>query len=217
MGPEDVKVTIIESLHIKSLAGNPRIKEAVEKADLLISEGVATQRGDYLQTFRKEPLITIAWRLYHYFPRLGADIKSVRYILGSNTKEINIDRTFLETINYFYRWYHIFFIPVFILFFFGGAIFVIDSISMIISHFSLSYISTLIFGIGVMVLPGLLYFWMYVRKTAPYREDKVISELKTLAKSYNNIVILYGERHSGKLVAMVEKLGLNVSVIKLKI
>ncbi len=104
-----------------------------------------------------------------------------------------------------------------LLLFFIGAIFVIDSVLLLTSHFSVIYISTLIFGFAFMVLPSLLYFSRYVRKTAPYRENKVISEVNAFAKSYNNIVILYGQRHSDKLATAIKRLGLNVAVIKLKI
>ncbi len=188
-------ITIIASIHSKTLDKKPAISKAIKDADLIIEEGVSD--GNKFESLKTEPFILLYWEIFSKLP-FFRDIGNSRKI-ASNANRINVDTDFTTLTKLFYRRYHkLINIIILILFVIGLAF--LEGIIIGIEKFN-SFIISLSFLILFLlcVLPTSTFFIYFLNKTSRYRNDLVVSKIKSLNSKYNKIVIIYGAIHAKDL------------------
>lgn len=207
-------ITIIASIHPKSLDKEPAISKVINGANLIIEEGV--RKGNKFESFKTEPLISLYWEIFSKLP-IFFDIKSSRKI-ASNTNRINVDASFTELVKLFHRWY-------------SGLI---DILLMFLTLIGLAFLPYLIIGIeklnfvivsvGISGLlcfsfsPNLIFFFYFVKKTVGYRNDLVVAKIKTINPNNKNIVIIYGDGHAKDLynkLRLIENCKVKIKKVKI--
>lgn len=207
-------ITIISSIHTKSLDKNPNISKAIKDADLIIEEGVSD--GNKFESFKTEPLILLYWEIFSKLP-FFKDIKSSRKI-ASNADRINVDSNFTELVKLFYRWYHglieiiLIFLIVIGLISLPYFIIGIEKLNFYMSSFAFFVAFLFIF------LPTSTFFLYFLNKMAGYRNDLVVTKIKTIDTKNKNIVIIYGAGHSKDLYNKLKAIeNCKVKIIKSRI
>lgn len=209
-----MNITIISSIHPKSLDKNPTISKAIKNADLIIEEGVSD--GNKSESFKTEPLILLYWEIFSKLP-FFKDIKSSRKI-ASNADRINVDSNFTELVKLFHRWYHGLIEIILLFLILEGLISLryliigIEKLNFYMSIFAFFLAFLFIF------LPISIFFLYFLNKTAGYRNDLVVTKIKTIYTKNKNIVIIYGDRHSKDLYNKLKSIeNCKVKIIKSKI
>jgi hypothetical protein len=205
-----MNITIISSIHPKSLDKNPTISKAIKNADLILVEGVSHNSLLTWENFKREPLIITFMLLYYLLLRLSStfgknDIDSIRLLLRREGKKFYKDWFFCDAsgkdlIDYFYRSWHM---PL------QSALFLIYAI---ILYFLIGVSAT--FVGYVIVIPIFLPGLTFVVITMRYRNDFPIHEvIKLSKKGTNKILILYGKNHIKDLKEKLNKLGIKAEII----
>ena len=191
------KVTIIASVHIKSLNTKQDIIDKLKSADLVIEEGVSS--GNKFKSLQMEPALFLWWEMFSRLPIFN-DIKTSRKI-SNNSKRVNVDTDFTTLLKHFYRKYHIVLNILLFISFFIGLLF-LPYLLLGIVNMNYTLISFSVFGFFMFsIAPTGLFFLWFLKKTSIYRNDFVISAIKKLCSKYNNIVIIYGAKHTKDLYA----------------
>lgn len=189
-----MEITIIKSLHVKRLDKNQKIAKAIKDADLVIEEGVSN--GNKFESFKTEPLLFLFWEVYSKLP-IFRDIKTSRKIF--NASRINVDSNFTELVKLFHRWYHGLINIILIFLIVIGVIF-LPYLIIGIEKLNFSMMGVAFFGLFLFgFLPTGTFFLCFLNKTTGYRNDLVITKIKTMGAKNKNIVIIYGAKHSKDL------------------
>ena len=197
-----MNIKIISSIHAKSLNKNLVIVKTIKNADLIIEEGVSN--GDKLESFKTEPLLFLYWEVYCKLP-IFRDIKTSRKI--PNVNRINVDSNFTELVRLFHRWYHGL-INIVLLFLILIGLLFLPYLIIGIEKLDFFMVSAAFFGLFVFgFLPTSIFFLYFLNKTAGYRNDLVVTKIKTMGAKNKDIVIIYGAKHSKDLYNKLKSIG----------